>query len=152
MYENASSSEQLFLSGARVTAENDEQSTTSRFWITMGSTSPPRLAPRSQSLTRPPHPISEFTGSRTATVVEGSYEGEHEYEEEPKREAEPEITFTFEGGLVIEMGELYGGVDTDAILLQGVTAVTETGEDAHISSLFTTMADLPSTCAKFSQA
>ena len=41
---------------------------------------------------------------------------------------QPEVVFTFEDNLVIEMAELYEGVDTDAILLPGVTAVDRTAK------------------------
>jgi len=61
-------------------------------------------------------------------------EYEPDYEEEyepyqPEYEAELDVIFTFEGDLVIGMAELYAGADINAILLRGVRAVTESGQD-----------------------
>ena len=82
------------------------------------------------------HPVSRevFEAERVAVVVE-YYE---EDEDNGYEEQEPKVTFEFEGDrLVIEMGEFYEGVEIDAILLRGISAATEKGEDVtHLVEVY----------------
>ena len=87
------------------------------------------------------HPVSgEIFGSwRTATVIPDEYfeEEEYEYTEEGYEAAEPEVTFAFEGDLAIEISELHENIDTDAVLLQGITAEDQYGEDiSHLIAIY----------------
>jgi len=61
---------------------------------------------------------------------DGDYPDDKENEPyEPDNKAEPSVTFEFYGDLIINMIELYADADIEAILLRGISAVTEDGED-----------------------
>ena len=107
------------------------------------------------------HPVSgeTFTGQRSAVVIQDEKEEKQETEEpeeqaeeeeteEPEEQAEEEeeaqhdITFLFRGDLVTEISELWDFEYTDeleALLLRGVTAIDENGED--VTHLITVIDD-----------
>ena len=114
----------LFMDGVRVTDQDDRRLFVA--WIDSYGGFDPIAGPDAEFTVvyaaNHPETGETFKAERTAVLIE---------DEEPAQE----ITFTIDGDLTVEMIELHAQTDINAILLRGVRAVDENGEEVAVTAL-----------------